>query len=797
MIKDFKNNHHIIEQKWQKKWEDSKIFCCKIDSKKKKFYALSMFPYPSGSGLHIGHLASYTPTEIIARFKRAQGFNVLHPMGYDSFGLPAEQYAIQTGVAPEQTTTKAIDSFRKQLKSFGYSFDWDRELSTCSPSYYKWTQFLFKIFFKKKLAYQAKTYVNWCPQLKTVLANEEVIDGKSERGNYPVIRILKNQWLLKITEYCDKLITDLDIIFWPESTKTAQKNWIGKSEGAIVHFDIETCKSHISIFTTRPDTLFAVSYLVIAPEHPLVSKITNPKLKQQVQDYLDIVQSKTEINRKTNKDKTGVWTGAYAKHPITNQNIPIWISDYVLMSYGTGAIMAVPAHDKRDYIFAKKFNLNIVACIKHKELPFEGEGPYINSKYSDINLTGLNRLQACQKIISYLISIKKGHKKTQYKLRDWILSRQRYWGEPFPIVKSKTGEFFTVPDKELPVLLPKVTHYEPSDKGESPLATLKSFCNYKDQGQRETDTMPGSVASSWYFLRYTDPHNDKSPFDFEKQKYWMPVDLYVGGREHSVGHLLYSRFWQKVLFDEGLVSHKEPFKKLVHQGVILGKDGFRMSKSRGNGVQPDRLREMYGADVIRLYICFLGPFDKDKPWSEGGIDGLARFLDRYYRFAQTSLNQNDEYDAELHKSLHKTIKKVTEDLENLSFNTAISSLMILLNACYKHNVKNQQLAMTFSQLLMPFAPHITEEIWEYLGQKSFISLAKWPIYDKNLVQQDKARIGIQINGRVRDSMEIFTNSTQEEALSLALKQKNVKKFLKDQTIKTSIYRSGKILNIII
>ncbi len=790
-------NHQQIEKKWQDKWESSAIFHSKRDHKKTKFYALSMFPYPSGAGLHIGHLASYIPTEVLARFKRAKGFNVLHPMGYDAFGLPAEQYAIQTGIHPEKVTQKAIENFRRQLKSFGFSFDWKREISTCNPSYYKWTQYIFKILYRRKLAYQDRIAVNWCPALRTVLANEEVLEGKSERGGHKVIRVPKKQWMLKITQYCENLIKDLDNIDWPESTKAAQKNWIGKSEGVLIEFPIKGIKETLKVWTTRPDTLFGVSYMVLAPEHPLVQKITRKEQGQAVKTYQKKCLLKSEVQRKSNQNKTGVWTGAYAKHPITNEDLPLWISDYVLMDYGAGAIMAVPAHEERDYDFASKFNLKIIPVIKSDKLPFEGDGVHINSEHKEVKLNGLNQTKACERIISYLEKTKKGKKQIQYKLRDWLFSRQRYWGEPFPVVTDKTGNHFTVPDEELPVLLPPVVDYEPTEKGEPPLARIQSFVNYKNKGQRETDTMPGSAASSWYFLRYTDPQNDKAPFDFEEQKYWMPVDLYVGGSEHSVGHLLYSRFWQKVLFDEGLVSHKEPFKKLVHQGVILGEDGYRMSKSRGNGVNPDELREKYGADCLRLYICFLGPVDKDKPWSSKGIEGVRRFLNRFYRFATESKSKNQELPNSLNSLVHQTIKKVTEDIENLDLNTAISSLMILLNEIYRLNVKNKELAKTFSQLLQPFAPHLAEEIWKYLEEKSFISLTPWPDYDVKTIKKESFCIGVQINGRTRGSIELFSDDTQEIALKKALKLKAIQNIVQEREIKKCIYKQGRILNIIV
>ena len=792
---DFKT----IEKKWQSRWETSQIFHCKRDLKKKKFYALSMFPYPSGTGLHIGHLASYTPTEVVARFKRAKGFNVLHPMGYDAFGLPAEQYAIQTGIYPEETTKKAIINFRRQLKSFGFSFDWGREISTCDPSYYKWTQKIFKIFFQKKLAYKADTPVNWCPDLRTVLANEEVIDGKSERGGHSVLRLLKKQWMLKITDYCEKLLKDLEEIDWPERTKIAQTNWIGKSEGALISFSILDSQKSFEVFTTRPDTLFGVSYMVLAPEHPLVAEISAKEKLQEVQNYQKKCLSKSEKDRKAHQEKTGFWTGAYAFHPLSHEKLEIWISDYVLMDYGTGAIMAVPAHDERDYEFAKHFNLKILPVIQKEgeDLPFEGEGTVFNSQCEGLDLNGWSSKKAIQKVIEHLEKTKLGKRKVQYKLRDWLFSRQRYWGEPFPVFKNKKGEYELIPDEELPVELPATANYEPSDRGSAPLARVKNFVNYKEKGERETDTMPGSAGSSWYFLRYTDPYNEKAAFSFEDQEYWMPVDLYVGGAEHSVGHLLYSRFWQKVLFEEGLVSHKEPFKKLVHQGAVLGEDGFRMSKSRGNGINPDELREKVGADCLRLYICFLGPFEKDKPWSSGGTEGIQRFLNRYYRFAKESKNKSETLNDGLETLVHQTIKKVEEDIESMNFNTAISSLMILLNEIYKQNVRNEHLAKIFAQLLQAFAPHLAEEMWEHLGEEGFVSLAKWPEYLEEKTKTKTVCIGVQVNGKTRGSLELLLDESQEQALEKALQIKAVQKAVQDRPIKKCIYKHGKILSLIV
>ena len=791
--------HNEIDKKWQEQWDERKVFHCKVDTKRPKFYALDMFPYPSGDGLHMGHLASYTPTDVMARYKRAKGFNVLHPIGYDAFGLPAEQYAIKTGVHPEQVTKKAIFNFKRQLKSFGYSFDWSREITTCNPHYYKWTQFIFKILFKRKLAYQTEVPVNWCPALRTVLANEEVVDGKSERGGYEVIRKPMKQWMLKITDYSERLLKDLDEVDWPERTKQAQRNWIGKSTGALIHFSLVNKEKHLSfpVFTTRPDTLFGVTYVVLAPEHSILPEIITQEQKEEVTQYTEQCLRKSEVDRKANQVKTGVFTGSFVKHPITGKPLPLWVSDYVLMDYGTGSVMAVPAHDERDFEFAKKYKLPIQQVIECETLPYEGDGIHIHSSYKDFSLNNLKNKESIELVIQYLQKKKLGQKKIQYKLRDWLFSRQRYWGEPFPIVHASEGAQ-AVPDAELPVELPPIANYEPTEKGEPPLARQENFVNYKkDKGKRETDTMPGSAASSWYFLRYLDPYNTDAPFSFESQKYWMPVDLYVGGSEHSVGHLLYSRFWHKVLYDEGLVSHKEPFKKLVHQGVIIGEDGHRMSKSRGNGVSPDQLREEYGADAIRVYMCFLGPFDKDKPWSSQGILGSRRFLDRVWRLSQDSKGKQDSLNEKMEKKLHSTIKKVTNDIDSLRLNTAISSLMILVNEIYKENLKNESLMKTISQLLMPFAPHVAEEIGQCLEGVGLLSLKKWPEYDEAKTISEEASIGVQVNGKLKGSLILSHSVTEEKALQKALDISGVNKAIEGKKIIKLIYKPGKILNIII
>ncbi|MGE3757374.1 MAG: leucine--tRNA ligase [Pseudobdellovibrionaceae bacterium] len=792
--------HTEIDKKWQKKWQESETFKASVDKSRPKYYALDMFPYPSGAGLHIGHMASYTPTDIIARFKRATGFNVLHPMGWDAFGLPAEQYAIQTGVHPAITTQKAIDNFREQMKSFGFSFDWNRELSTADSSFYKWTQFVFLKLYEKGLAYQKEVPVNWCPALKTVLANEEVVDGKSERGGHPVIRQPMKQWMLKITAYAERLIADLDKVDWPERTKEAQKNWIGKSEGALANFKIEGHSESLEVFTTRPDTLFGVTFMVMAPEHPLVEKITAAAQKKDVEAYQKKAAAKSEVDRKANTEKTGVFTGAHVIHPVSGEKIQIWLSDYVLMDYGTGAIMAVPGHDSRDFEFATQFKLPIVRVLEGGDLPFEGEGQLVNSQF----LNGMSKTEAIGKMIAYLESKHLGKKQVQFKFRDWLFSRQRYWGEPFPIVHLNNGNTVGVAIDELPISLPEVADYEPTESGEAPLGRIKEWVTYRGkmgEGRRETDTMPGSAGSSWYFLRYCDPHNQNEPYTMEAQKYWMPVDIYVGGPEHTVGHLLYSRFWQKVLFDCGLATHDEPFKKLAHQGMILGPDGEKMSKSRGNVVNPDEVRENYGADAIRLFICFLGPMDKDKPWNPNGIDGVRRFLDRLWRLTVnddgTLAAKDEKISEEIERLLHKTIKKVTEDYESLSFNTAISAMMIFVNELYKHEVRSKTVLKILAQLLMPIGPHLAEELWERLEGEGFVSLAPWPKHNPDMIKDETVTMGIQVNGKMRGTIDLSPNASEEEAVKLAKSNTAVTAALEGKVLDKVIYRPGRILNLIV
>lgn len=796
-------SHTEIESKWQKAWDEANAFRAVLDRSKPKFYALDMFPYPSGAGLHAGHLASYTPADVISRYKRAKGFNVLHPMGYDAFGLPAEQYAIQTGIHPAITTEKAIQSFRAVLKAFGFSFDWEREISTCDPSYYKWTQAIFLKLFERGLAYQKEVPVNWCPELRTVLANEEVVDGKSERGGHPVVRMPMKQWMLKITDYAERLLKDLDTIDWPQRTKEGQANWIGRSDGARVRFKLAGLAHELEIFTTRPDTLFGVTFMVLAPEHPLVSELTTDAQRSAVESYKQVSSRKSEIDRKAALEKTGVATGGFAIHPFTGEKIPIWIADYVMMDYGTGAIMAVPGHDTRDFEFASKFGLPILRVLESEgELPFEGEGTLVNSQF----LNGLSKPEAITKMIETLEQKGIGTKQTQYKLRDWLFSRQRYWGEPFPIVHYPGKGARGVDLSELPVELPKVADYQPSEKGEAPLARNQDWVRYRDaktqeEGMRETDTMPGSAGSSWYFLRYTDPTNDKAMFSKEAQDYWMPVDLYIGGPEHTVGHLLYSRFWQKVLFDAGLVSHSEPFKKLAHQGMILGSDGEKMSKSRGNTVPAEVLKEKYGADATRMYILFMGPMDRDKPWSDTGIEGVRRFIDRVWRLCigpQDEVLANEAQPTEEQmRSLHKTIKKVTEDIESMSFNTAISAMMIFINEMYKTELRPLAVLRPFVQIIAPFAPHIAEELWFRLRGNGLCCQASWPSFDPALAKDDQITMAVQVNGKTRGTIEVTEQTLEAEAIQLAKAVSTVQNAIGNGQILKVIYKPGKILNLIV
>lgn len=801
---------NLIEPKWQAHWEKNQTFKTETNSKKPKYYVLDMFPYPSSTGLHVGHPEGYTATDIMARFKRSKGFNVLHPMGWDAFGLPAEQYAIKTGQHPAVTTQQAIDNFRRQLKMLGFSYDWSREIATCDPKYYHWTQWIFLKLYEKGLAYQTEVAVNWCPELKTVLANEEVVDGKSERGGHPVYRVPMKQWMLKITGYAERLLQDLDGLDWPESTKELQRNWIGKSTGLQIRFAVEGIPDHFEIFTTRPDTLWGVSYMALAPEHPLVSKVTTPAQAAAVKKYQEEASQKSEVARQdASKEKTGCFTGAYAINPANGEKIQIWISDYVLMTYGTGAVMAVPGHDERDFEFAKKFGLSIKTVVsggKDGEC-FSGEGVNVDSGF----ITGLTTADAVKKVIEWAEKEGLGKGTVKYKLRDWLFSRQRYWGEPFPIKKDKSGKIIPLKDSELPVTLPDVKSYEPTGTGESPLAGIASWREIKDEktGEihlRETDTMPGSAGSSWYFLRYIDPHNENAPFSPESEKYWMPVDLYLGGDEHAVGHLLYSRFWMKVLYDCGIVSHNEPFRKLVHQGMILGEDGEKMSKSRGNVINPDDVVKEYGADTLRIYEMFMGPLEKDKPWSTQAIEGTFRFLNRAYRlfYNEDRTHGNDTFKVvespltpEDEKILHQTVKKVTDDIEGMRFNTAISTMMVFVNHFTAFEQTPKSAMKVFTQLLAPFAPHLAEEFWSELGETESLSYAAWPTYNAELVKADTVTIAVQVLGKLRGTLEVEPGTDQAALESLAKQNQAILRFLEGKQVVKVIHVPNKILNFVV
>ena len=804
-------NHRVIEKKWQKYWDENKTFKTLDDHTKEKFYALDMFPYPSGAGLHVGHPEGYTATDILSRYKRANGYNVLHPMGWDAFGLPAEQYALDTGNDPRDFTKTNIDTFRRQIKELGFSYDWDREVNTTDPNYYKWTQWIFKKLYEKGLAYVDEVPVNWCPALGTVLSNEEVIDGKSERGGHPVERRPMRQWVLKITDYAEKLLADLDILDWPESLKAMQRNWIGKSVGAEIDFKIEGTDKAFTVFTTRADTVFGVSYCVLAPEHKLVEEIVTEDQKAAVEEYLDIVKRKSDLERTDlNKDKTGVFTGAYAINPVNGEKVELWIADYVLASYGTGAVMAVPAHDERDYEFATKFNLPIKAVVEDNGevvVPFYGDGKHINSDF----INGLNNEEAIAKVIEFLEENKVGRSKVTYKLRDWLFSRQRYWGEPIPIIHWEDGTMTTVPDSELPLLLPETDNIKPSGTGESPLANIEEWLNVVDpetgkKGKRETNTMPQWAGSCWYYLRYIDPHNDEMFADPEKLKYWLPVDVYIGGAEHAVLHLLYARFWHKVLYDLGLVPTREPFQKLFNQGMILaeGKDGRpeKMSKSKGNVVNPDDIIVSHGADTLRVYEMFMGPLDASIAWSENGLDGSRRFLDRVYRLfvdeetGKVNDKVQDKDNAELEVSYNFTVKKVSEDIEILGFNTAISQLMVFVNDCYKAEYIPRKYALGFIQLLAPFAPHLAEEMWEIYGNTESISYVPWPTFDESKLVSDTVEIVVQLMGKVKAKLDVKKDLTPAELEQIVLANEEVKELIEGKQVMKVIVVPGRLVNIV-
>jgi leucyl-tRNA synthetase len=829
-----------IETKWQKYWEDNQSFAVTEDEsvpEDKRVYVLDMFPYPSGAGLHVGHPEGYTATDIYCRYLRMNGYNVLHPMGFDSFGLPAENYAIKTGTHPKVTTEKNIENFRKQIKRLGFSYDWNREISTHTSEYYRWTQWIFLQLYKQGLAYESHTPINWCDNCKTGLANEEVKDGKCERCGTTVVRKSIRQWVLKITEYADRLLADLDSVNWPESVKLMQQNWIGRSEGASVVFQIDGMDDSLEVYTTRPDTLFGATYMVVAPEHPLVEKLTSVEQKSAVEEYLEATARKSDLERTDlAKDKTGVFSGSYAINPVNGKKIPIWIADYVLISYGTGAIMAVPAHDKRDWEFAKKFNLPIIEVLKSdvdvQEEAWTEDGIHVNSDFLD----GLNKEDAINTMIAWLEERELGTKSVNYKLRDWIFSRQRYWGEPIPLVHCPNCGTVPIPEDQLPLLLPEVSSYEPSGTGESPLAKIESWVETTcpvcgAAAKRETNTMPQWAGSCWYYLRYLDPNNETEFVSKEKEQYWMPVDLYVGGAEHAVLHLLYARFWHKVLFDLGLVSTSEPFKRLVNQGMITSyayqrpdkslvptdmveeveTDVFveketgqklerviaKMSKSLKNVINPDEIIQEYGADSMRMYEMFMGPLEVSKPWATTGLNGIYRFLDRVWRLYEERPITDDEPSKELNKTLHKTIKKVTHDTATLNFNTAISQMMVLVNELYKVDEFPRVVAETLVKLLGPYVPHIAEELWEKLGNKESLTKVSWPTFEEKLTIDEEIEMVFQVNGKVRDKQTVSKGMDKASALAMAKESEKIQQWIEGKTIVKEIVVPDKLVNIVV
>ncbi|MBN1806726.1 MAG: leucine--tRNA ligase [Sedimentisphaerales bacterium] len=842
-----------IEKKWQNFWQENKTFKAQdCDNSKQKYYVLDMFPYPSGQGLHVGHPEGYTASDIVARYKRMKGFNVLHPMGWDAFGLPAEQYAVQTGTAPKETTEKNVDNIRKQIKSLGFSYDWDREVNTTDPTYFKWTQWIFLKFFNSyfdekeqkarpieelkipeglnaqeeqkyidehRLAYEAEVPVNWCPELGTVLANEEVIGGVSERGGHPVIRKPMRQWMLRITKYAERLLDDLAEVDWTESIKKLQQDWIGKSTGADVDFKVDGFDETIRVFTTRPDTLFGATYMVMAPEHPLVDKLASEDRKEAIGKYREEAARKSDLDRTDlAKEKTGEPIGAYAINPVNGNRIPIWISDYVLISYGTGAIMAVPAHDERDFEFATKFNLPIIPVVEPEDseqaelvrqgkLCFIGNGRAINSG----EFNGLSTPEFKDQITEWLSKKGQGEKAINYKLRDWLFSRQRYWGEPFPIVHTEDGQVIGLSEDELPLELPVVKDYKPTGTGEPPLANVKEWVQVTladgTKARRETNTMPQWAGSCWYYLRYLDPDNNEQGWNPEKEKYWMSntgVDLYIGGAEHAVLHLLYSRFWHKLLYDLGYVSTKEPFKKLINQGMILGEDGQKMSKSRGNVVNPDKVIDDYGADSMRLYEMFMGPLEAMKPWSMNGVEGVHRFLIKTWRTVidedtggpaeQVQETQGDEATLRL---LNQTIKKVGDDIETFGFNTAISAMMIFINHLSKQDVRPKKTIEKFVLILAPFAPHISEELWEKLGHTESLTYEPWPEYDKDLIKEKEIELAVQIKGKIKDRIIVSAEADEEQIKQEALASEKVIAALAGKNPKKIIVIKSRLVNIVI
>ncbi|KGP89795.1 leucyl-tRNA synthetase [Pontibacillus chungwhensis BH030062] len=800
-------DHKSIEKKWQDYWVGDKVFKADSSSDKEKFYALDMFPYPSGAGLHVGHPEGMTATDIVSRMKRMQGYEVLHPMGWDAFGLPAEQYALDTGNDPAVFTQQNIDNFRRQIQALGFSYDWDREVNTTDPNYYKWTQWIFTKLYENGLAYVDEVAVNWCPALGTVLANEEVVDGVSERGGHPVVRKPMKQWMLKITAYADRLLEDLEDLDWPESIKDMQRNWIGKSEGADVHFEVDGHDETFTVFTTRPDTLFGATYAVLAPEHPFVERIVSAEQKEAVQAYINEVTKKSDLERTDlAKEKSGVFSGAYAINPVNGERIQIWVADYVLMSYGSGAIMAVPAHDERDYEFAKTFDLPIRAVLEGGDVEKEAyteDGKHINSDF----LNGLDKKEGIQKAIEWLEEEGKGEKKTSYRLRDWLFSRQRYWGEPIPVIHWEDGSVTAEKVENLPLELPKTENIKPSGTGESPLANIEDWVNVVDpetgmKGRRETNTMPQWAGSCWYFLRYIDPDNSEQLADPEKLKEWLPVDMYIGGAEHAVLHLLYARFWHKFLYDIGVVPTKEPFQRLFNQGMILGENNEKMSKSKGNVVNPDDIVETHGADTLRLYEMFMGPLEASVAWSTNGLDGARRFLDRVYRLFATEEGSLSEkvkkgsQSTDLERSYHETVKKVTENFEALRFNTAISQMMVFINDAYKANEIPAQYAEGFAKLLSPVAPHLAEELWSILGHEDTISYEAWPVHDEAKLIDDEVEIVLQVMGKVRSKVSAPKDASKEELEKLAMEDETIQEWIEGKTVRKVIAVPGKLVNIV-
>lgn len=798
--------HLEIENKWQKYWDEHQTFKTTEDPEKDNFYILDMFPYPSGQGLHVGHPLGYTATDILARMKRAQEYNVLHPMGWDAFGLPAEQYALDTGNDPAEFTNKNIETYKNQITSLGFSYDWDREINTTDPKFYKWTQWIFTKLYEKGLAYQDEVAVNWCPALNTVLSNEEVVDGVSERGGHPVYRRPMKQWILKITAYAERLLEDLDEVDWPESIKEMQKNWIGRSEGATVKFPIVDSDITLETYTTRPDTLYGTTYIVIAPEHKLLNDIVADSHKDEINAYVKEVETKSELERTSlNDDKNGLFTGTYVKHPVTGEQLPIWVADYVVASYGTGVVMATPAHDERDYAFAKKYDLPIKAIIElpeGEELPYDGDGKHIESDF----LNDLYNEEAIEKMNDWLEENEKGHREVNYRLRDWVFSRQRYWGEPIPIIHWEDGTTTAVPKEDLPVELPKTDNIHPSGTGESPLANIEEWVNVVDpetgmKGRRETNTMPQWAGSSWYYLRFIDPNNDEALADPEKLKQWLPTDLYVGGAEHAVLHLLYARFWHKFLYDLGVVPTKEPFQKLFNQGMIL-KDGDKMSKSRGNVINPDEIVAQYGADTLRLYEMFMGPLEAAKDWTEEGVEGARRFLDRVWRlFIDEEDKVRDRIttfnDGSLDIVYNQTVKKVTDDFETLQFNTAISQLMVFVNEAYKVEGLPIDYVKGFIKMLAPVTPHLGEELWQKITKsENGLTHEPWPTYDEDKLVSDEIEVVFQVNGKVRGKANVSRSISKEALEEKALENENVQEHIEGLTVRKVIVVPGKLVNIV-